>query len=233
MRQKQIQRLRRLIPVILAVCMMTVTAQTAFGWTHTVNHFDQNPNDFTCGYADTVPCLYWPEPNHVSAMLNALYDPSLTNIGPAHYNFFNGTLSNSLGYWNAVQGAFNPIISNCNFTGCVDPVHYTSADLGSFVWATTDISDFGAVQFTNGQYYAILNSTTTTFNTEVSWNNSLQYNQLQADARKVATHETGHVEALGHTGHVAVMHTGAENFYTPQADDINAMQSIYTGFIPA
>ena len=69
--------------------------------------------------------------------------------------------------------------------------------------------------------------------TRVSFDTSVQYNRLQADARNVAIHETGHVEALGHTGHVAVMHTGAENFYTPQADDINAMQSIYTGFIPA
>lgn len=234
MRQKHVRLLTRLVPAILAIWMIMVTVQTAFAWTHLRNHFDSNPSDFTCGYDDTVPCLYWPEPNHVSTMLNASYDTSLGNIGPAHYNFTSsGVLSNSLGYWNQVQGAFNPLISNCNFSGCVDAVHYISGDLGAFIWAATDTGDFGSVQFANGQYYAIMNSATTTFNTEVSWNNNFQYATLQADGRKVATHETGHIECLGHTSHVAIMQQGDVRFFQPQADDINAMQSIYTGFIPA
>lgn len=233
MRQKQAQLLIRLIPVILAICMIAVTVQTAFGWTHLLNHFDSNPNDYTCGYNSTIPCLYWPEPNHVSTTIYASYDPALSDIGPAHYNFTSSTLSNSLGYWNSVQNAFNPYIYNCDYQGCVDVVHYVSGDLGAFIWASTDVSNFGPVQYSNGQYYAIMNSATTTFNTEVSWNNDLQYNTLQADGRKVATHETGHIECLGHTSHTAVMHQGKENFYQPQADDISGIQSIYTGYIPS
>lgn len=231
---KAVRLLTWLIPVMVAICPSTITAQTAFGWTHNINNFDATQGqDYTCGYNTSVPCLYWPEPNHVSATLYAFYDPSISNVGPTHYNF-NTTVSNSLGYWNAVQGAFNPLVYNCNYSGCHDVITYQADDLGADgTWALTYWGDFGSVQYSNGQYYAILNSTITTFNTEVSWNNSFQFGTLQADARLVATHETGHAEGLGHTYHYAVMHIGAENFYTPQADDINGMQSIYTGYIPA
>lgn len=234
MGQKHMRRWTRLVPFILALCMVVATIQTALAWTHLQNHFDSNPNDYTCGYSSSVPCVYWPEPNHVSTTLYASIDSALGNIGPAHYNFTSsGVLSSSMGYWNNVQGAFNPYLYDCTYTGCVDAVHYIAGDLGAFIWASTDVSNYGSVQYANGQYYAIMNSATTTFNTEVSWNNNLQYDTLKADGRKVATHETGHIECLGHTNHVAVMHQGAESFYKPQADDISGMQSIYTGYIPS
>ncbi len=90
-----------------------------------------------------------------------------------------------------------------------------------------------------GGYYAFTSSTAVTFNNSSgsSWNNTLTWWDdgvcaFQADGRKVATHETGHTQSLGHTGNTAVMHQGPENFYTLQADDIAGLQAIYPGALP-
>jgi len=48
-----------------------------------------------------------------------------------------------------------------------------------------------------------------------------------ADSRRVATHELGHSEALGHTNYTAVMRTGAGSFWKPKANDIAGIQAIY------
>ncbi len=229
MRSQKIRMLFRSLPVFLVISITVLSTPKAFAWTQEINNYPSSPTG--CGGSSSYPCLYWPEPNHISTTLYASYD-SLGSVGPAKYNFTT-PVNNALGYWNSVQGAFNPYIYDCTYTGCRDVVYYTSDDIGSVNWAETNVGDFGPVQYANGQYYAILNSARTTFNTEVSWNNTLQYGALQADGRKVATHETGHIEGLGHTGYTAVMRQGAESFYQPQANDISGMQTIYTGLYPS
>lgn len=228
MRSHKARMLLRVAASALAICIAVLSAQTALAWTQELNNYPSSPTG--CGGSSSFPCLYWPEPNHVSATLYASY-ASLGSVGPNNYDFTT-PVNNALGYWNNVQGAFNPYIYSCNHFQCQDVIHYSTADIGSMDWAETYVGDYGSVQYANGQYYAILNTATVTFNTEVSWNNNLQYGPLQADGRKVATHETGHVEGLGHTGYTAIMHQGAESFYTPQANDINGIQTIYTGYIP-
>lgn len=225
------QRMRtwlRVMSILFAICITVATAQKAFAWTQEDNNYPGSPTG--CGGYLSYPCLYWPEPNHVSDTLYADF-LNIGSVGPTNYDF-TMPVKNAMGYWNGVQGAYNPYMYNCN-SGCTDAVYYYSADIGSYEWAYTDVSDTGPEQYANGQYYAIFNSASVYFNTEVSWNNNLQYNTLQADGRKVATHETGYVEGLGHRGYTAVMHQSAEPFYTPQANDINGMQTIYTGYIPA
>jgi predicted Zn-dependent protease len=164
-----------------------------------------------------------------------LYD-GISNVGPAHYDF-TSTLSATFADFNGVQGAFNPYMYNCNYAGCQDAVVYTSADLGGIVVAVTDLtsSNWGLVQYGHSQYYAIFTNTTVTFNTQVSWNNSCQYGPNQADARKVARHETGHVQGLGHTGYTAIMKQGDVCFNPMQLqpNDIAGLQTIYTGSITA
>jgi len=56
---------------------------------------------------------------------------------------------------------------------------------------------------------------------------------VQADGRKVATHETGHLMSLGHTSYTAEMHQGPGNFYSLQSNDIQGLQAIYTGTQPS
>ena len=71
----------KLLPVVLVVIVQVVASQPALAWTHRENNWDSNPNDYTCGYSTSVPCLYYPEPNHVSTTLYAYFDPSLANVG--------------------------------------------------------------------------------------------------------------------------------------------------------
>jgi len=53
-----------------------------------------------------------------------------------------------------------------------------------------------------------------------------------ADGRKVAGHETGHVSSMGHTSYTALMHQGPENFYLLQSNDVAGLQAIYPGNYP-
>lgn len=223
----------RILPAVLALCMVVLSAQKAFAWTHEFNTY---PDIVTCGDYQINPCLYWPEPNGASTTIYAAYD-GISSVGPTHYDF-TSTLNNTFSIFNNVQGAFNPYMYECNYTGCHDAVHYTSGDLGDGTWAETDTQpdSYSTPQYGYGQWYAFFTSTTVTFNTRVSWNTNLQYSTtapMQADARKVALHETGHVQGLGHTGYTAIMASGAEYFnpMTLQPNDINGLQTIYTGSI--
>lgn len=228
------------IPAVIVVVLTMASSGRAFAWTHLLNNYNNNPNDFTCGYNSSVPCLYWPEPNHVSSNQYGLINSSLSSLGPAHYDM-STAVANSFGYWNSVTGAFNPFVYKCATpTGCINTMNFGSATLTDpFTYAVTDVGDYGPVQFVSGQYYAIMNWTGTTFNNTVTFNSTLTYSDpgvlpVVADGRKVATHEVGHAECLGHTARTdAVMKQGKVLFYQPNTDDINAMRSIYTGTIPS
>jgi predicted SprT family Zn-dependent metalloprotease len=65
------------------------------------------------------------------------------------------------------------------------------------------------------------------FNSYVTWNHSYTYACGRADSRKVVTHELGHLQSLGHTNYTAIMHQGAESFWTPQTNDKQGLQAIY------
>lgn len=222
----------KLIPLVAVVALQFVTSQPALAWTHRINNWDSNPNDYTCGYNSSVPCLYYPEPNHVSTSVYAYLDPSLANVGG--YNF-DTAVTRALNDFNNVP-AFNPYMYACYNAQCGAATSYSIGDLGYGVYGMTPYGYYGSVQYASGQYYAIMTGNYTIFNSanEIAWNNSLVFSATQADGRKVATHETGHFQGLGHTGHSpAVMRQGAVTYYALQPDDINGLESFYTGYIPA
>lgn len=68
------------------------------------------------------------------------------------------------------------------------------------------------------------------FNPLVTWNKTFTYDTYVADARKVATHEMGHAEGLGHSGQTAVMKQGAMSLFNPQTDDENGIIKIYGAY---
>lgn len=213
--------------------VLLAASPSALAWTHRANNWDVgNHSDYTCGYSTSVPCLYYPEPNHVSASYNAYLDPSLGNVGG--YNF-NTAVTRAISDFNNAP-AFNPYLTACYNAQCGAATSYSIADLGYATYGMTPYGFYGSIQHASGQYYAIMTGNYTEFNTSawITWNNSLTFSDTQADGRKVATHETGHFMGLGHTGHnPAVMRQGAVTYYALQTDDINGLASFYTGYIPA
>lgn len=75
-------------------------------------------------------------------------------------------------------------------------------------------------------------------NTLINWNTTHTWVTGQAkawqcygDARKVMTHELGHVQGPGHTGvSPAVMRSGATTYWKPQANDDLGLQEIYGAY---
>ena len=231
MRHRWIRLLAKCIAILSALSVALVSAQPALAWTHLINNYDTNTSDYTCGYSTSVPCLYWPEPNHVSSSIYAYIEPSLSNVGG--YNF-NSAITRAFGDFNGVP-AFNPYMNVCNSTTtCGEAqVVYQTGSLGFGEYGFTTWATYGPITKASGQYYAINSDKTVTFSANITWNNTLYFDANNADGRKVATHETGHIQGLGHTGHTpAIMRQGATTYYALQTDDINGLESIYTGYIP-
>ena len=151
------------------------------------------------------------------------------------YNF-NTAVQRALDDFNNNVPAFNPWVYSCYNAQCGAATSYAIGNLGYGVYSYTPYGYMGSIQHSSGQYYAIMTGNGTLFNssTWISWNNTLMFSDTQADGRKVATHETGHFEGLGHTGHIpAVMHQGKVTYFALQPDDVNGLVSFYTGYIPA
>ena len=82
-----------------------------------------------------------------------------------------------------------------------------------------------------------------TFNTYVIWNRSDTYTctdlpvfpywSCKADARKVALHEMGHAEGLGHMpsgSPQSIMQQGALTYHNLKTDDIAGIKAIYEAY---
>ncbi len=137
---------RRLMPVAVALVLTLMLAQPAFAWTHEWNTYDYTTNTgAACGTGYSTPCLYWPEPNHVSTTVYAYIDPSLDSLWKG-YNMTT-SLNNAFGYWNSVNGAFNPYVYDCQ-SGCSDAIQIQAAswldpNIAGETTLDTDIGTWG------------------------------------------------------------------------------------------
>ena len=93
--------------------------------------------------------------------------------------------------------------------------------------ASTSRSDAWAESYTYANASNVMTSATIKFNPLVTWNRSYNYGPYVADSRKVAAHEIGHTQALGHTGFTCLMYQGAVGVSTPQTNDVQGLQAIY------
>lgn len=232
------------VTILFPLLLILGLVRPVFAWTQLENNYPNVPP--YCGGSSSLPCLYWAEPHNSSVNLYFYIDPSLY---PAQHGFdFRTSIGNAFGYYNNVT-AWNPYMYTCYGGPCAnnavgsyeagstsDPTWICGS---SIVYAFTAFPTLGNVEHSGSLYYQFIEATDTQFNPEpyFYWNTSLLWggncSHYDADARKVVTHETGHVIGLGHTGHVAVMHQGPENFYTLQPDDISGIQSIYNGSSPS
>jgi len=95
-------------------------------------------------------------------------------------------------------------------------------------WNLAAANNWGATYvYASSSNVHVIASSNVYFNSNVIWNHSYTYDCGDADSRNVATHELGHVNALGHTSYNAVMKQGGETFWTPQSNDILGLQAIY------
>lgn len=81
------------------------------------------------------------------------------------------------------------------------------------------------------EYYEFIKQSYVSFSPTTQWNSSMSFSPLcpgSADAYVVATHESGHVQGMGHTSATSVMNSGTPNRYL-QTDDKNGIAAVYPG----
>ena len=187
---------------------------TALAWTQLRNAYPNAPQ--SCDNSSSYPCIKWPQKsNGYSITVYAYMDYSLSQ---ANINL-ETDVTNGAAQWTGVA-ACNPFLYTTGSGVDADIGLYRGTTVYSDSWAETQTitlsSDVHKVVAAN-----------VTFNKLVTWNRTYTYDVYKADARKVATHELGHTEALGHTGYTAVMHQGAESFWTLRTNDVQGMQAVY------
>jgi hypothetical protein len=226
-----------LVPAAIGV-MLLISSTPALAWSQLLNNYDQGGSGY-CGGSSTYPCLFWQEPHSTSITIYSYFDP---RVDDDNYSFTTA-INRAFGDFNAAP-AYNPYTYQCvNRVGCGTNAYYgstTAFNCGELAFTTFPI--LGAIEHnTSVGYYQFIREANVTFNTSslAHWNNSLSWSfnpttcAFNADGRKVATHETGHLMALGHTGYTAVMHQGPENFYALQTNDLQGLENIYTGSSPS
>jgi hypothetical protein len=237
---KRLKRVRLFAAVMSAIVPLAFVSP-ASAYTIEVNEFDTGGTVY-CGTKSSEPCLFWQEPHRTVITLNAYLDPSL-NLG---YYDFHPVLQNTTFPNYNTDPAYNPSFAVCTSSPYCGPIQYfADQPLACGAFAITYLSwNTAWYDSSRGEWNAYLKtaggSQATFFSTAVTWNNTLYYaakcfgtdQYTIADGRKVAGHETGHESSLGHTGHVALMAQGPENFYLLQSDDIAGLQWAYSGTYP-
>jgi predicted Zn-dependent protease len=211
---------------IAGICLLAGSAsahQQAKTWGD--QYYDPQP----C--LDTVddPCIEWPK---TANNLSVTVDVYMSYLLSQEEVDFKPIVGNSMSKWNQIA-ARNPYLQE------------TTSTSNEEVWVTTDLLNHGVyAQTTYGPFVGAeyhIQSAVVEFNQRTIFNTSYNYYYdpvdnipTNADARKVATHELGHVEGMGHVGHnepyVAVMKQGDVNQWWPAVDDVNGIIAIYGAY---
>ena len=210
--KKWIARSRLVIALSLGTVPLLTAPASVLAWSQLFNEYPSSPT--SCNNVSPDICVSWPKNGSLSSTVVIYLDPSLTT---ANLNLDTDTRA-GINQWHLVCAA-NPVLQIGSGVNAQITV-VRGQLLDPTAWAQTSV-----INSSSSPHVVI--EADVVFNTLVTWNHSFTYSQTSADSRKVATHELGHAEGLGHTGFTAVMHQGAESFWTVQTNDVQGMQAVY------
>lgn len=205
--------------------MLVAVPGLVSAWSQEVNNYPSAP--VSCDGSATWPCIEWPTSGGLSVNVDVYLDSSLTIISTVD---FKTDVRNTFSQWNGIA-ARNPHLQETTSTSN-DEEFVHAGQLALTTYGSTSTT------YHSTSPYRII-SCDTVFNTYISWNHSMDYSSFQlpsgetryrADSRKVATHELGHCEGLGHTGFAAIMKQGAVSFVTVQSNDIAGIIAVYGAY---
>jgi hypothetical protein len=205
------------------------------GWSQIYNQFSYDPANYVSCTDPGGHCVQWDKTANNMSITVLVYFDSISLAGASE-----DLKADALAAIRSYNGApaRNPIYRETT-DRWANSVYVERGDATSMcqslspVWACTRVdSDFSLGYNTNG--HRILGADLM-FDRAVSWNHtwtskSPVWSPFDADSRKVAAHEIGHTEALGHTALAVLMHQGFEPLVTLQSNDILGLKSIYGAY---
>ena len=213
--------------IVLSLGLLFVAPNVALGWTQMVNEYPDSPT--SCQNTATYPCIEWPTSGGLSVNVDVYLDSTLTLVTAVTLKT---DMRNGFPQWNNIA-ARNPHLQETTSTANDEMfVRASLNELPRNVYAATTVS------YQAASPHRIV-AADMNFNREVSWNHSLDFSSYveegvtyyRADSRKVAVHELGHSEGLGHTGiSPAVMRQGATTYWQAQANDKTGIISVYGAY---
>jgi hypothetical protein len=199
--------------ILPALALVLAFPQLTLAWTQLHNNFPSSPT--SCDNSSNDECVSWPHNAKGQSITVYVHLSPALSTAPGE-NLATDT-TNSAAQWNGVS-ANNPFLVAAS-SGTSVSVSMLQLPSGCDWGETIDYSSSSNVH--------VIASANVYFNTDVIWNHLFGYSCGAADSRNVATHELGHVNALGHTYIDAVMKSGGENYWAPQTNDVQGLQSIY------